>query len=155
MFSVSVPRGNALVTHATGKPAVMEEPQVDSLLAGCRVWCIDDDTRVSQATRLLLERWACRVAFSGNAEQALAAAADGNAPDLLLLDVRLGATTGPELFPLLAQRWGQEPVVILFTAEQDEALRVLARERGWGFLSKQARTSALRSLMTHLYQRSR
>ncbi|WP_269792330.1 PAS-domain containing protein [Stenotrophomonas sp. Iso1] len=156
VFSVSVPHGNPLAPQAVGKPGVAaEEPQIESLLADCRVWCIDDDTRVSQATRLLLERWACRVEFSGNAEQALAAADDGNAPDVLLLDVRLGSTTGPELFPLLTHRWGLEPVVILFTAEQDEALRVLARERGWGFLSKQARTSALRSLMTHLYQRSR
>ncbi|WP_449467680.1 hybrid sensor histidine kinase/response regulator [Stenotrophomonas humi] len=156
VFSVRVPCGNPLAPQTVGKPVTaLEEPQMDSLLTGCRVWCIDDDIRVSQATRLLLQRWACRVPFAGDAGQALAAATDGNAPDLLLLDVRLGATTGPELFPLLAQRWGQEPVVILFTAEQDEALRVLARERGWGFLSKQARTSALRSLMTHLYQRSR
>ncbi|MGH8054545.1 MAG: hybrid sensor histidine kinase/response regulator [Stenotrophomonas sp.] len=156
VFSVRVPRGNALVLNSPDKPkSATEEPQADSLLAGCRVWCIDDDPRISQATHLLLERWGCRVEIADDAEQALAAATLGNAPDLLLLDVRLGATTGPELFPLLAQRWGQEPVVILFTAEQDEALRALARERGWGFLSKQARTSALRSLMTHLYQRSR
>ena len=35
----------------------------------------------------------------------------------------------------------------------DPDLRELARDRHWGFVSKQARTAALRSLMTHLYQR--
>ncbi len=156
VFSVRVPRGDALALHTAGAAKhAPDDAQRDSLLAGCRVWCIDDDSRVSQATHLLLERWGCHVAFSGDAEQALQAATAGNAPDLLLLDVRLGDTTGPALFPLLAQCWPHEPMVILYTAEQDPALRVLARERGWGFLSKQARTSALRSLMTHFYQRSR
>jgi histidine kinase len=156
VFSVNVPRGSASAGQLQApRPSSGEDVVADSLLAGCRVWCIDDDTRVSQAMSLLLERWGCRVELAGGVEQALATARPGNAPDLLLLDVRLGGTTGPELLPQLVARWGREPVVILHTAEQDEALRTLARERGWGFLSKQARTSALRSLMTHFYQRSR
>ncbi len=156
VFSVSVPLGTVDALQLQAPPAaVSDEPGVESLLAGCRVWCIDDDARVSQAMQLLLERWGCRVELAGGIEPALAAAETGNAPDLLLLDVRLGASTGPELLPLLVARWGREPAVILHTAEQDADLRALARARGWGFLSKQARTSALRSLMTHLYQRSR
>lgn len=156
VFSISVPRSTIRAGQIPPAPGPsVEESQADSLLAGCRVWCIDDDLRVSQAMHLLLERWGCKVELAAGVEPALAAAESGNAPDLLLLDVRLGATTGPDLLPLLVARWGYEPAVILHTAEQDEALRALARERGWGFLSKQARTSALRSLMTHLYQRSR
>jgi histidine kinase len=163
VFSIRVPRGVSAAPPATedGPDAedastATEEAATDSLLAGCRVWCIDDDARVIRATRLLLERWGCRVELAGGVEQALAAARADDVPDLLLLDVRLGDdVTGPELFGQLARRWQREPAVLLFTAEQDEALRVLARERNWGFLSKQARTSALRSLMTHLYQRSR
>ncbi|MBD9378640.1 PAS-domain containing protein [Pseudoxanthomonas sp. PXM04] len=163
VFSIRVPRGVSAAAPATedgpgaeDASTATEEAATDSLLAGCRVWCIDDDARVIRATRLLLERWGCRVELAGGVEQALAAARADDVPDLLLLDVRLGDdVTGPELFGQLARRWQREPAVLLFTAEQDEALRALARERNWGFLSKQARTSALRSLMTHLYQRSR
>ncbi len=155
VFSVGVPRGLPVHAPAAGGSGPDDDAGTDSLLAGYRVWSIDDDARISQATRVLLERWGCRVELAGGAEEALAAALPDGAPDLLLLDVRLGATTGPELFPQLVHRWGRAPAVILVTAEQDEALRVLARERGWGFLSKQARTSALRSLMTHFRQRSR
>jgi histidine kinase len=155
VFAVSVPRGE----HAgTALPAVVtaaEELRGDSLLDGCRVWCVDDDPLVSRATHVLLERWGCQVQLSGNADEALARAAPGNAPDLLLLDVRMGPLSGPALLPLLQQRWQQAPAVILYTAEQDPALRALARENGWHFLSKQARTSALRALLTHACQRAR
>ncbi len=156
VFSVSVPCGTpAAAASGESVAATAEEPATDSLLAGCRVWCIDDDARVIRATRLLLERWGCRVELAGGTDEALAAARADGVPDLLLLDVRLDGIDGPALFDRLAACWRREPAVILFTAEQDGALRALARERNWGFLSKQARTSALRSLMTHLYQRSR
>lgn len=151
MFSVTLPRGD--VGCCTLPMSPPEEPQVDSLLAGCRVWCIDDDPRINLATRLLLERWGCQVEFAGGVEAARAATRADDVPDLLLLDVRMGDISGPDLLPLLVVRWGSEPGVILFTAEQDPDLRELARERNWGFVSKQARTAALRSLMTHLYQR--
>ncbi|WP_313492883.1 PAS-domain containing protein [Stenotrophomonas sp.] len=151
VFSVSLPRGD--VGCCTLPVMLPEEPQMDSLLAGCRTWCIDDDPRISLATRLLLERWGCQVEFAGGVDAAQATAQPGNDPDLLLLDVRMGDISGPALLPLLVERWGNEPGVILFTAEQDPDLRELARERNWGFVSKQARTAALRSLMTYLYQR--
>ena len=153
VFSVSVPRGSRSAPAIL--PTASEESAVDSLLAGCRVWCVDDDARVSLAVRMLLERWGCQVEMAGGPDEALTAARQLPAPDLLLLDVRLGHITGPELFPQLAMNWQRHPGVILYTAEQDPALRELARERGWGFLSKQARPSALRSLLTHFYQRSR
>lgn len=154
-FSVSVPLGTARFPLAV--PAALpagEDMNSDSLLRGCRVWCVDDDSRVSLATRLLLERWGCQVLVAGGVDQALAAANPDSIPDVLLLDVRLGPITGPELFPRLAQLWGHAPAVILYTAEQDPALRELATRNGWGFLSKQARSSALRSLLTHLRQRA-
>lgn len=151
VFSVTLPRGDVGCGSLPVNPP--EEPQADSLLAGCRVWCIDDDPRISLATRLLLERWGCQVDFAGGVEAAQAATRPDNAPDLLLLDVRMGDISGPALLPLLVECWGSEPGVILFTAEQDPDLCQLARERNWGYVSKQARTAALRALMTHLYQR--
>jgi len=133
---------------------VTAEATDDSLLAGCRVWCIDDDVRVCEATRTLLERWGCRVELAAGADAALAAARSGAAPEILLLDVLLGDITGPELYPQLAALWGSQPPAILVTAERDQALRDRARASGWGFLPKPVRPPALRALMMQLRLRN-
>lgn len=155
VFSVSVPLGSAAAVAATPATLAEDQPANDSLLAGCRVWCVDDDARITQATQALLQRWGCVVELAGGVEAALAAAAPHGVPDVLLLDVRLGQTTGPDLLPHLVAAWGATPAVILMTAEQDTAWRDLARDNAWHFLSKQSPPSALRSLMTHVYQQRR
>ena len=155
VFSVEVP---LVATRAAALPIATEttgaDAANDSLLDGCRVWCIDDDARVCEATRTLLERWSCRVELAAGADAALAAAQPGQAPQILLLDVLLGDVTGPELHPRLVAAWGSEPAVILVTAERDEALRLLAQRNGWGFLSKPVRPSALRARMMQMRLRN-
>ena len=101
------------------------------------------------ATRALLQRWGCDVPLAGGAPQALEQARPGQAPQLVLLDVHLGAGyQGPEVYAELCQRWGQSPAVILVTAERDATLRRQAAERGWGFLAKPVRAPALRALVS-------
>lgn len=152
VFSVTVPLGHAAGSASTAQakdpiPRGSAGEDADSSLGGYRVWCIDDDARVSAATRTLLERWGCCIELADGPEQALAAAMPGMAPELLLLDVRLGDVTGPALYPQLVERWGQAPPVILITAERDEAIQQLAREHDWGLLPKPVRPPALRALM--------
>ncbi|WP_368565426.1 NahK/ErcS family hybrid sensor histidine kinase/response regulator [Pseudoxanthomonas sp. UTMC 1351] len=151
VFSIVVPWGEA---DAVIPDIASVESEDDTSLRGCLVWCIDDDPRVCEASRTLLERWSCRVVLAAGVNEALAAAQPGGAPGILLLDVRLGQTTGPELYTELAERWGQDTAVILVTAERDDAVRALARERGWGFLSKPVRPAALRALMMQMLLRS-
>ncbi|WP_454832595.1 NahK/ErcS family hybrid sensor histidine kinase/response regulator [Pseudoxanthomonas wuyuanensis] len=153
VFSVTVPLMGTAPTAPASVQAAAEATD-DSLLAGCRVWCIDDDVRVCEATRTLLQRWGCQVELAAGADSALAAAQTGAAPEILLLDVLLGDVTGPELYPQLARQWGSEPPVILVTAERDQTLRDHARASGWGFLSKPVRPPALRALMTQIRLRN-
>ena len=152
VFSVRLPRGTLDVATAVTTPAA---PDADdgSLLRGCRVWCVDDDPRVCEATRALLQRWECRVELAAGGDAALAAAAPGRAPDLLLLDVRMTGMNGPELYPHLCDRWQAQPPVILVTAERSDALRAHAQANGWGFLSKPVRPPALRALMMQMLLR--
>ncbi|WP_407352994.1 PAS-domain containing protein [Luteimonas sp. R10] len=152
VFAVAVPLVAAGTEPAPPPP---EPPPADdgSPLRGCRVWCIDDDPHVCAATRLLLRRWDCDVPLSDGPGAALAAAAPDNAPDLVLLDVRLGAQDGPTVFETLCERWQCTPLVILVTAETDPALHARARAAGWGFLAKPVRPPALRALMTQLLLR--
>jgi len=71
----------------------------------------------------------------------------------LLLDMRLGDITGPELYPQLVERWRSEPIVILVTAEQDDSVRAIARQHDWGFLPKPVRPAALRALIMQMLLR--
>lgn len=152
VFWVELPRGAADAIVADS-PAVLADVDDGSPLRGRRVWCVDDDPRVCEATRALLQRWECDVALAAGPDEAMRAAIKGAAPDLLLLDVRLGDTDGPTLYTHLCERWGSAPPVILVTAERDDALRALALERGWGFLAKPVKPAALRALMTQLHVR--
>ncbi|WP_149195851.1 hybrid sensor histidine kinase/response regulator [Luteimonas suaedae] len=151
-FVVVVPLA---ATGIESLPPPLEPSPADdgSPLRGCRVWCIDDDPHVCAATRLLLRRWDCDVPLSDGPDAALAAAAADDAPDLVLLDVRMGAQDGPALLEMLCERWQHMPLVILVTAETDPALCERARAAGWGFLAKPVRPPALRALMTQLLLR--
>jgi histidine kinase len=151
IFSVEVPL-------ATGEPHAPEAPGAatvadDAPLRHCRVWCVDDDRHVCEATRTLLQRWDCRVELSAGPSEALAAATPGDSPDILLLDAQLGETSGFDVHALLCERWGRAPATILVTATRDDGLRVRALELGWSLLAKPVRPSALRSLMTQLLLR--
>lgn len=146
-FWITVPRGSPTTDPPqVGSVAVASS---DSLLEGCTVWCIDDDARVCEATRALLERWGCRVPFAGGAEEAAEHVATGaEAPQVLLLDVYLGSHHGPDLFDSLAGHWARLPQVVLITAGRGDALATLAAERGWPCLYKPVRPPALRALVT-------
>ncbi len=151
VFSLTVPLGDAAA--AVSPVAAAAPPSEDSALHGCAVWCIDDDARVREASRALLERWGCRVTLVAGAADGLPLARAGAAPALVLLDYRLGERTGPQLFEELAQRWGTRPPAILITAERDAAMRELAENQGWSLLHKPVRPPALRALMSRLLAR--
>ena len=151
IFSVEVPIGIG-EPNAAERPATAAESD-DAPLRHCRVWCVDDDRDVCDATRRLLERWDCEVTLSAGPAEALAAATPDSAPHILLLDAQLGDTSGFALHPRLCERWGHTPATILITATRDEPLRVRALELGWSLLAKPIRPSALRSLMTQLLLR--
>lgn len=152
VFSVTVPLGAAADAAAAATPSQAHDDDA-SPLAGARVWCVDDDPRVCEATGALLRRWGCTVAFAGDGGAALAAAQAGDSPDLVLLDVRLGEFDGPTLYPRLCERWRTSPPVVLVTAERDPALRAQADAQGWGLLHKPVRAPALRALMSQLLLR--
>lgn len=150
VFSVSVPRGDAARTAVAPSTPVRVD---DSPLRGLHLWCLDDDARVREATRALLETWGCTVDLHADADSALAAADPGAVPDLLLLDYRLGDSEGPDVLPALVARWQEAVPVIVISAERDAGLVARARDAGWGFLAKPIRPAALRALISRLVVR--
>ncbi|MDR7191825.1 hybrid sensor histidine kinase/response regulator [Luteimonas terrae] len=150
VFRVSVPLIDAPAEPSIEPVAPSVPAEDDAPLRGCRVWVIDDDAQACAATRQLLERWDCDVPLADGPHAALAAAVRGEAPDIVLLDVRMGEHHGPTLFDTLCDRWSAVPLAILVTAESDPALRAQARDAGQGFLPKPVRPPALRALMMQM-----
>lgn len=149
VFWVCVPLGSPAAIHPAAPPTATQQPAEDAPLQGSSAWVIEDDGPTCAATKALLQRWGCAVPLAGGALEALEQAQPGQAPQLVLLDVHLGAGQhGPDVYAELCQRWGQSPAVILVTAERDATLRRQAAERGWGFLAKPVRAPALRALVS-------
>ncbi len=155
VFWVCVPLGDAAAVQRSAPSAAGQDADSDSPLQGSSAWYVEDDAQTCAAMRALLQRWGVSVPVAGGPAEALAGAAPGTAPELVLLDVRLGPLHGPDVYAQLCQRWGQSPPVILVTAERDGMLRRQAAERGWGFLAKPVRPPALRALMSQMLLRHR
>jgi len=157
VFSVSLPLGDASAVPAIAPAPLAAAVDIgdDSPLRHCRVWSVDDDPRVCAATRALLERWGCTVELAEGPQAALELATPAAVPQLVLMDVRMGALHGPDVYVQLCQQWQARPPMILVTAERDDGLRAQALEHGWGFLPKPVRPPALRALMTQLLMRHR
>ncbi|WP_198972082.1 hybrid sensor histidine kinase/response regulator [Xylophilus sp. ASV27] len=155
VFWVRVPLGDPAAVPQIGPPPHASEQADDAPLHGGNAWVIEDDGQTCAATQALLQRWGCQVPFAGGAPEALAQAQPGQAPQLVLLDVRLGSHHGPDVYAELCRRWGKAPAVILVTAERDATLRRHAAEQGWAFLAKPVRPPALRALMSQTLLRLR
>lgn len=150
VFWVCVPLADAAATPGPAAAGMAAAPEDDQPLQGTTAWYIDDDAPSCKASGALLRRWGCQVPLAGGPQAALERAAPGNAPQLVLLDVRMGAFYGPDLYDRLCGVWGQAPAVVLVTAERDTAVRRQAAERGWGYLLKPVRPSALRALISQM-----
>lgn len=143
VFSIDVPFG------ATVEPRIEEAAdESEETFRDCVVWIVDDDAHSSGAAQTLLQAWGCRTRSCSSAAQALDAGAHRPMPELLLLDYRLGETTGFELAARLRERWGALPPVVLVSGDAYSDLRTRCRELGWGFLPKPLRPAALRALMS-------
>ncbi len=149
VFSIEVPRGTACNPAAA---AVDDEDE--TLFRHRSFWIVDDDPHSARAAQALLLAWGCEVRLLRSAAEAVSAGAQAPRPELLLLDYRLGETTGFALGASLRAAWGDLPPVILVSADAYSDLRARCQELGWGFLPKPLRPGALRALMMRIFERS-
>ena len=88
--------------------------------AGNHVLVIDDDERFREFVRTTIERAGFTAAHAVDADDALAAA-DLEAPDLVLLDVCLPRVSGYELFHELRERLGSEVPIIFVSGDRTDS----------------------------------
>jgi CheY-like chemotaxis protein len=115
-------------------------------LAGIRALCIDNDPRILDGMRLLLEGWGCVVeTIAGSA--AIDAA---NRPDIVLADYHLDRETGLEAIEKARAVFGMELAAVLVTADRSPEVKAASAALDVPVLNKPVKPAALRSAMARV-----
>ncbi|MDH4992119.1 PAS domain-containing hybrid sensor histidine kinase/response regulator [Aquamicrobium lusatiense] len=147
-FSVILP----VVTGETARPVRCQTPtqRTFSTLAGLSILCIDNDPRILEGMRLLLEGWGCEVrAFSG-LRAFMSARGRLSPPDIILADYHLDGENGLDAIDRLREVYGPETPAVLVTADRSTEVRGEAERRGVTVINKPVKPAALRTMLSRV-----
>lgn len=115
-----------------------------------RVLCIDDDDRITDAMRCLLETWGATVHIAASHETALAIA-HASPPDVVIADFSIdpkGRHTGlSTIAAIQAGMTAAPPRAVLVTAHRSESIVAAAKQAGTALLFKPVSAGRLRSII--------
>jgi len=146
-FSVILP-----VTEAEERAPATEATMVPlpgAALTGMRVLCIDNDRRILEGMRLLLEGWGCEVLVHSGSQSLT----DGDmigAPDIILADYHLDGETGLDLIGQMRERFGEDVPAVLVTADRSSDVRQAAERLDVAVVNKPLKPAVLRALITRI-----
>ena len=115
-------------------------------LNGLLVLCIDNDPRILDGMRLLLEGWGCEVR-SATGSRDFKPAGDIQ-PDIVLADYHLDGENGLDAIRKLRAAYRAEIPAILLTADRSNEVRAAADAIDVPVLNKPVKPAALRSMIT-------
>ncbi|MCV3205763.1 hybrid sensor histidine kinase/response regulator [Mesorhizobium sp. YC-39] len=145
-FSVILP----VAAVEAPRRAVEAKPPIRAAasLAGLHVFCIDNDARILDGMRLLLEGWGCDVElFSGSEDF------EGSGlrrPDIVLADYHLDGKTGLDVITRLRAIHGQDMPAVLVTADRSSQVRTAAAGLDVPVVNKPLKPAVLRSMMARV-----
>lgn len=143
-FSVLLP---ITATAAPPEGARTRSRPRSASLAGLEVACIDNEERILEGMRLLLEGWGCSVtALSGSHE----ITSDMSRPDIVLADYHLDGETGLEAIAAIRALHGQQVPAVLITADRSSEVRAAAAELDVPVVNKPLKPAVLRSMMARV-----
>ncbi|MBB6468919.1 Na+/proline symporter/signal transduction histidine kinase/CheY-like chemotaxis protein [Aminobacter lissarensis] len=147
-FSVILPVTTAeeLPAAATTRPRI----QAAAALNGLTVVCIDNDARILEGMRLLLEGWGCEVRTYSGTTAFLAGEPDGPAPEIILADYHLDGENGLDVIRSLRAVYGEATPALLITADRSNEVRAAADQIDVAVLNKPLKPAVLRSMMNRM-----
>ena len=86
-----------------------------------KVWVVDDDEEMVHAVQLMLKLLDCETRSFFSPHPVAQALLTGECPDLVILDILMGAVSGLDLLGFIRKRpeWKQLPIVMLSTEASD------------------------------------
>jgi CheY-like chemotaxis protein len=147
-FSVILPVAQAV------EPVVAAETRsplpATGALNGLTVICIDNDARILEGMRLLLEGWGCNVSIYSGSKALSRGRPAGEAPDMVLADYHLDGETGLDVIRKLRTLYGSDMPAVLLTADRSNEVRAAADLIDVPVINKPVKPAALRSMMTRV-----
>ncbi|WP_274630108.1 PAS domain-containing hybrid sensor histidine kinase/response regulator [Arvimicrobium flavum] len=138
------------VTQAAAPTAVAAKKRpapITVALNGLLVYAIDNDPRILDGMRLLLEGWGCRVEIFRGAAAFPAVGEDVEPPDLILADYHLDAETGLDAVAALREIFGPALPAVLITADRSQEVRDAAEAMDMPVINKPVKPAVLRTMM--------
>jgi len=133
------------------RAAAQEQPKTRQAADKRHVLLVEDDAGVRDATRMLLRVEGYRVTAVGSLGDALSAARNEAAMDLILTDYHLGSgETGTQVIAALREILGHPVKAVLMTGDTSSAMRELPVESGVKVASKPIKAEELLALIKSL-----
>ncbi|MBZ9674629.1 PAS-domain containing protein [Mesorhizobium sp. ES1-1] len=145
-FSVVLPVAEA----REARREIETRPAVRSTasLSGLRVLCIDNDARILDGMRLLLEGWGCDVeTISGSKDLESTMI---RRPDIVLADYHLDGEIGLDIIVRLRAVHGDDMAAVLVTADRSREVRTAAGSLEIPVINKPLKPAVLRSMMARM-----
>ncbi|MGJ7511564.1 ATP-binding protein [Variovorax sp. GT1P44] len=117
-----------------------------ALRPGLAVLVVEDNAVVADSLAALLRLWGASPRVYASAAETLAQA-DLSTVDVALCDIRLPGEMDGIALATEVQRLRPDLAIALVSADIDDAMQQLARERGWQALRKPVQPAALRSVL--------
>jgi CheY-like chemotaxis protein len=144
VFSVEAPTGSRSAPPIF-EPLGSAPPRVRTL-AGLEVVAIDNEPRVLDGMRQLLERWGCVVTTAPGVQSALQGLT--HAADVVVADYHLDDGDGLEAIAAIREKLGRQIPAILATADRSPEVRDAARAVEVEILHKPVKPAPLRALLS-------
>ena len=142
-FSVVMGRSEA-PAETPASPA-RADARAGAMLDGMQVMCIDNDPRILDAMRLLLEGWGCRVELHGGSKSLATRPANAPAPHVVLADYHLDNESGLDVIQRLRRDHSAGLPAVLVTADRSSELRAAADRLDVTIVNKPVKPAALRT----------
>ncbi len=117
-------------------------------LGGLKVLAIDNEPRVLEGLRALLQRWGCQVSTVHGLAEAKAALDEFGAPDVIIADYHLDSGNGVAAIRAVRERFGRNIAAILATADRSPEASDEATREDVVVMNKPLKPAPLRAQLT-------
>lgn len=146
-FSVVLP----VTERREEEPALRLQPRGREMvtLSGLSALCIDNDERIMDGMRMLLETWGCNVVAVSGVEEFRALHRPGDAPpDIVIADYHLDRGTGFDAIVAVRAAYASEIPALLLTADRSGEVREMAERMDVPVLHKPVKPAVLRAMLS-------